>query len=342
MNIQDLVRDNIKALTPYSSARDEYEGVGNIQLDANESPLETGLNRYPDPYQNELKAVMADIKGVDTTNIVVGNGSDELIDMLIRTFCEPGKDAILGLVPSYGMYEVSASINNIAFDTFALESDFSFSAEALIKCLREEVKIIFLCSPNNPTGNLLSEKEISKLLNTFKGIVVIDEAYIDFSFSDSWIKTLDKYPQLVVIQTLSKRFGLAGLRVGFAYSSKEIVTILNKVKPPYNVNALSQLKALEALQSINEQELSYILKEKDWLFTQLSNLDVIIKVYPSEANFFLVKVKNARDLYDYLISEGITVRDRSKLPNCEDCLRITVGSTKENVALITKLKAYKK
>ena len=342
MRIQDLVRQNIKDLKPYSSARDEYKGESAIQLDANENPFESGLNRYPDPYQTALKRKVSELKGVSPSNLIVGNGSDELIDLIIRAFCEPNIDRIAGLEPSYGMYEVSASINAIAYDKTCLNEDYSFSAQKLLMSVTDKTKVIFLCSPNNPTGNTLKRNEIEQVLNNFSGIVVIDEAYIDFSDKSSWINDLGEYAQLIVLQTLSKSYGLAGLRIGIGICSPEIVQILNKIKPPYNVNTMSQKLAIEGLsnQVKFKSDISQIIESREQLKKDLLSIKGILEVFESDANFLFVKMINAKKVYNYLASNRIVVRDRSNLRGCTDCLRISVGRPEENQVIIQKLKEF--
>ena len=343
MKIKDLVRKNILNLSPYSSARDEYTGEVAINLDANENPFETGLNRYPDPYQTKLKNVLAEIKGISAKNIVVGNGSDEIIDLILRCFCEPNRDELLTVRPSYGMYKVSAGVNAVKYTAVDLNSDFSLNVETLLAAVTENTKVIFLCSPNNPSGNVLNASKIEKVLSKFNGLVVIDEAYIDFADEFSWINRLSKYPQLIVLQTLSKSYGLAGLRIGFAICSEEIVTIINKMKPPYNVSQLNQFKAIECLNQKDNyaSNLAAIKVQKVWLKEELQKLTCVQKVYPSDANFFLIKVPDANKMYSYLVENKVVVRSRTHEFNCENCLRITVGTKAENEKLIELLKIYR-
>jgi len=344
MNILDKIRPNIRTLKAYSSARDEFDGDGRIMLDANESPFESGLNRYPDPFQKELKEVIAANKGLDPQNLFIGNGSDEVLDLVIRAFCEPTEDNLIITPPTYGMYAVLSDINNVAYREASLNEDFSLNTPRILQKVDVNTKIIFLCSPNNPSGNLLIEKDIEFILQTFDGIVVIDEAYIEFSSSSSWSNRLSEYPQLIVIQTLSKSSGLAGIRLGMCWASEEIVDILNRIKPPYNVNELSQLAAIEKLnkQEENKRLIKVIQKEKKLLKSELEKLGFVEKIYPSDANFFLIKVDNASDLYQFLLTNGIVVRDRSNQVNCQNCLRITVGNPNEDRTLIEYLKNYKK
>lgn len=343
MKIEELVRKNIRDLTPYSSAMDDYQGSVNIKLDANENPFESDLNRYPDPYQKDLKSKISKLKGVSQENLFIGNGSDEIIDLIFRAFCEPNRDRALGFEPSYGMYKVSADINAVRYDTISLNEDFSLSADKLLAAVTENTKVIFVCSPNNPTGNVLNKNELEKVLNQFKGILVIDEAYMDFSNQNSWIKDLYRYPQLIVLQTLSKSYGLAGLRIGIGYCSDEIVQVLNKIKPPYNVNSFSQKAAIKGLenQADYKGQLNLIIKERERLIDFLKAIPDVLAVYPTETNFILVKFKEAKKVYNYLIADGIIVRDRSNMPGCAGCLRISVGTPAENKVIINKLMEYK-
>ena len=337
-NIEKLVRKNILSLQPYSSARDEYQGKKAIFLDANENPYGTN-NRYPDPYQNDLKATISNQRKVSPEKIFVGNGSDEAIDLLFRIFCEPGKDKVLTFTPSYGMYKVSANINDVELTEIPLNKEFQIDRELLNPYLEDDrLKLIFLCSPNNPTGNVLEASTVEWILETFEGIVILDEAYIDFSTTLSFREKLDAYPNLVVLQTLSKAWGQAALRIGFAFSNPTIIQLFNKVKPPYNVSGPTQELALEALQNTSKykKEREQILQNRDYLESELASIPMIKKIYPSEANFLLVKVENANVLYEALVDYKIVVRNRHKV--LENHLRITVGSTEENLKLIQKLK----
>ena len=338
--LNKILRPSIAALKPYSSARDEFTGKADVYLDANENPFDTGLNRYPDPYQQVVKAKIADIKNVRQDRIILGNGSDEVIDLLFRAFCEPGQDEVIILPPTYGMYQVSADINNVKTVKVSLTTDFEIDEPKLLEAINENTKIIWFCSPNNPTGNTLDPEAITRVLNSFKGIVVVDEAYIDFSESQSWIDFLDFHPNLFVMQTLSKAWGLAGLRLGMGFASNEIVSILNKVKPPYNINTLTQEKALDALGHLEEknESVDIILAERVKLGQALAELETVRHIYPSDANFLLVKIDNATDAYNQLVEKSIIVRNRSTVTLCEDCLRITVGTPKENEKLISALK----
>jgi histidinol-phosphate aminotransferase len=344
MDINKLIRENIRTLTAYSSARDDFEEKAEIYLDANENPFNNGINRYPDPYQKKLKERVSELKGLSTQNILLGNGSDEVLDLLFRAFCEPKEDNVISHNPSYGMYPVLAGINHVELRKIDLDKGFSLNAENMLSASDEYTKLFFICSPNNPSGNILAKSEIKKLLDAQRGLVVIDEAYIDFSSTDSWVKELDNYENLIVCQTLSKAWGMAGLRVGMCFASSKIVNVLNGIKPPYNVNELSQGAALKVLNNVSEFEthLDMILKERSNLEEALEELSFIKKVYPSEANFLLVEMENADHVYQYLIENKIVVRNRSKEYLCDNCLRITVGTEKENQRLIDCLKTYKK
>jgi histidinol-phosphate aminotransferase len=342
MNIQDFIRDNIKALRPYSSARDEYKDATTnmVFLDANENPYSNGVNRYPDPQQTSVKAILAQQKEVSKENILLGNGSDEVLDLIFRTFCEPNRDKIITLPPTYGMYGVLANINAVENIEIALEYDFQPNVDEILRAAHTHTKLLFLCSPNNPSGNSFNAKEVEKLLNEFNGIVVIDEAYIDFSKQQSWLNRLEEFPNLIVTQTLSKAYGMAGIRLGICYASKEIILVLNKIKPPYNVNELTQLKALERLSKPDDvtKEIQNILQQRNWLRTKLEKISFVETVYPSDANFVLVKVDNAIKRYDQLIQKGIVIRNRTNQPGCENCLRFTIGTKTENEKLIETLK----
>ncbi|MDT0690502.1 histidinol-phosphate transaminase [Salegentibacter sp. F188] len=344
-NINKLVRENVAGLKPYSSARDEYQSTGSemVFLDANENPFQTDVNRYPDPQQRNLKSELAKIKGVDTSNILLGNGSDEVLDLLFRAFCEPAKDNVITLPPTYGMYKVLANINNIENREILLTPDFEPDIAEILEATDEQTKMIFLCSPNNPTGNSFSEENITKILESFNGLVVIDEAYIDFSAKESWLLQLKKYPNLVITQTLSKAYGMAGIRLGICYASEEIIQILNKIKPPYNVNELTQQRALYRVlnQDKVNLEVSDILSERKRLFKELDEVDFVKKIYNSDANFILLKVDNATRRYDELISKGIVIRNRTTQPLCENTLRFTVGTKDENDKLIKALQSLK-
>jgi histidinol-phosphate aminotransferase len=342
MKIQDLIRDNIKALKPYSSARDEYKDASSnmVFLDANENPYNNGVNRYPDPQQSNLKNVLAQQKGISKDNILLGNGSDEVLDLILRVFCEPNKDKIITLPPTYGMYEVLANVNAVDVIKINLSESFQPKVDDILNSTDQYSKILFLCSPNNPSGNSFNIKDVERLLINFNGIVVIDEAYIDFSDQKSWLNRLEEFPNLIITQTLSKAYGMAGIRLGICYASKEIISVLNNIKPPYNINELTQQKALERL-SIPEDvknEIQNILQQRNWLAEKLKNIAFVEIIYPSHANFVLVKVDNAIKRYDQLIQKGIVVRNRTNQPGCENCLRFTIGTKTENEKLITTLK----
>jgi histidinol-phosphate aminotransferase len=345
-NINDLTRENIKRLVPYSSARDEFKGEASIFLDANEnsfgSPLTKWYNRYPDPLQSKVKQKLSEIKGIPPSKTFLGNGSDECIDLLIRAFCEPGLDNIIICPPTYGMYEVSANINNAPVKKIPLTPDFQLNLEAIANAIDDHTKLIFICSPNNPTGNSLHREDVETLLNNYWGIVVIDEAYINFSKYRSFTQELNEYPNLVVMQTLSKAWGLAALRVGMAFASEEIIGILNRIKPPYNINQASQelsLQALERVEEVNEM-IREIVNERQSLETGLKGLKIVRKVHPSDANFLLVQVTEPIHIYKFLLEKGIVVRDRSRVELCEGCLRITVGTSRENKILLDALAEF--
>jgi histidinol-phosphate aminotransferase len=342
MKIQDLIRDNIKALKPYSSARDEYKDASSnmVFLDANENPFDNGVNRYPDPQQSNLKNVLAQQKGISKDNILLGNGSDEVLDLILRVFCEPNKDKIITLPPTYGMYEVLANVNAVDVIKIKLSESFQPNVDDILNLADQYSKILFLCSPNNPSGNSFNIKDVERLLLNFNGIVVIDEAYIDFSDQKSWLNRLEEFPNLIITQTLSKAYGMAGIRLGICFASKEIISVLNKIKPPYNINELTQQKAIERL-SIPEDvknEIQNILQQRNWLAEKLKNIAFVEIIYPSDANFVLVKVDNAIKRYDQLIQKGIVVRNRTNQLGCENCLRFTIGTKTENEKLITTLK----
>ncbi|PTN10220.1 histidinol-phosphate transaminase [Mangrovibacterium marinum] len=340
MNLDKLLRENVKNLKPYSSARDEFSGEAMVFLDANENPYNAPYNRYPDPLQRQLKEKISGIKGCAPDKIFLGNGSDEPIDLLFRAFCEPGKDNIVSIDPTYGMYQVAADINNIEVRKIKLKEDYSFSADELLGQADENSKLAFVCSPNNPTANLMDQGEMLKLIQNFKGLVVVDEAYIDFAPGASLLPELDRYPNLVILQTFSKAWGMAGIRLGMAFASPDIIKIFNKIKYPYNINILTQQKALELIEQETEKNawVETLLAERTKLSEQLKAFPFVVKIYPSDANFLLVKLHDARGIYDYLVENGVIVRDRSKVILCDDSLRITVGSPEENEILIEKLK----
>ena len=340
-----LIRENVKKLTPYSSARDDFKGEAKIFLDANEnslgSPLAKWYNRYPDPHQLKVKQKLSGIKRVPIENIFLGNGSDECIDILQRTFCEPGLVNLIICPPTYGMYEVCANINNVQVKKVNLTSDFQLDLKAIEQAINEHTKMIFLCSPNNPTANSLYHQDIEAILNNYFGLVVIDEAYINFSRQKSFAVQLNEYPNLVVMQTLSKAWGLAALRVGITLASQEIVGVMNKIKPPYNINQASQELALQALDEVEQVNdmIKEIVKEREVLAEALVNLSFVKKVYPTDANFLLVRMDDPVGVYKNLLNRGIVVRDRSKVELCEGCLRITVGTPEENKTLLYALAA---
>lgn len=341
MNIQNLVRENIKNLTPYSSARDEFSADTGVFLDANENPF-GDFNRYPDPYQKTLKTEISKIKNIETNKIFLGNGSDEVIDLLMRIFAEPKKDKILVFNPTYGMYEVSANINDVEVVSYPLNEDFQIEfKEDLEEILKDEnLKLVFVCSPNNPSGNLIARKSVLEILQKFKGIVVVDEAYEDFSKEQSWISEIDNFPKLVVMQTFSKAWGMAGLRVGMAFAQPEILELMNKVKPPYNISVLNQKEVYNSLQNIEEfrENLNEILEQRSFIENELLKFNFVKKIYPSDANFLLVKVENADQLYNYLVDEKIIIRNRNKV--VENCVRITIGNQEENQKLLQSLENY--
>lgn len=345
-DLNRLVRDNIKKLKPYSSARSEFSGVAKVFLDANEnsygSPLTKWYNRYPDPLQWELKKKISTIKNVDAENILLGNGSDECIDLLIRAFCDPKEDNIIICPPTYGMYEVYAHINDVDVKEVPLQQNFQLDLEALENAIDANTKLVFFCSPNNPTGNSMEREDIEMVLNNFDGIVVIDEAYVNFSRHRSFLSELKDYPNLVVMQTFSKAWGLAALRLGMNFASKEIIDVLNKIKPPYNINQATQELALKALDHLNEvnEMIKATVEERGALVKQLVQLPFVKKVYPSDANFVLANMNEATAVYNFLKEKGIIVRNRSNVILCEDCLRITVGTPEQDKQLIDTLKNY--
>ena len=341
-NINNLVRENVKSMKPYSSARDEFEDFDTadmIFLDANENPFENGVNRYPDPQQSNVKVVLAKQKKIKTNQILLGNGSDEVLDLLFRAFCEPKVDNVITLPPTYGMYSVLANLNAVENREVLLSTDFQPQIEKIMDAVDENTKIIFLCSPNNPTGNSFSDENVAYLLKNFNGLVVIDEAYIDFSEKESWINELDEYPNLIITQTLSKAYGLAGIRLGICYASTEVISVLNKIKPPYNVNELTQKRALDRLdnQNIINSEIESIIAQREELLKVLLNVKFVEKIYPTEANFILIKVDDANKRYDELIAKGIVIRNRTTQPLCENTLRLTIGTEVENKKLIEAL-----
>ena len=344
MNIESIVRKNILLLKPYSSARSEFKGKASVCLDANESPYNRHFNRYPDPLQERLKNRISQIKTINSSRIMLGNGSDEAIDLIYRIFCEPSEDNAVAIEPTYGMYKVCADINNVEYRNVLLDENYQLDAESVLASADKHTKVIFLCSPNNPTGNLLNRSEMQKIVQRFSGIVIIDEAYIDFSSEPSWLNDLDRYPNLIILQTFSKAWGLASLRCGMAFASEEIIAFFNKVKYPYNLSALVQETILEQLgvgSDYKNQWVKLILDERECLADALKKLSVVEKVYPSDANFLLVKVNDANGIYKQLIDKSIIVRNRNSVLLCGNCLRITVGTDKENETLIDSLKLLK-
>ena len=337
--LMKIVRPNIWKLKPYSCARDEFKGEASVYLDANESPYNSPFNRYPDPLQLKLKKEIRKIKGVAENNIFLGNGSDEAIDLVYRIFCEPEEDNVLAIAPTYGMYGVCADINNVTYRNVPLNADFQFEAEELLKVADESTRVIWLCSPNNPTGNALDANEIEKLLRNFSGIVVLDEAYIDFSSQASWTDRLSEFPNLIILQTLSKAWASAGIRLGMAFASVAIIQLFNKVKYPYNINVLTQRKAMETLLGKSEVDLwvKDILEQRKKVIDRLLTIKCVERVYPTDANFVLVKVTNANRIYQHLVGKGIIVRNRNSVMLCDNCLRITIGTQNENDALLNEL-----
>lgn len=340
MDLEKLVRKNIWNLKPYSSARDDFKGNNaKIFLDANENPYNDPYNRYPDPLQIKIKEKVAKLKNLDISNIFFGNGSDEPIDVVIRIFCEPRADNIVSIDPTYGMYKVCADINDIEYRSVLLGADYSLSADSLLEKTDKNTKLIFLCSPNNPTANLLNKEEIIKILRTFKGIVIIDEAYIDFAPKDSWLPALKDYSNLIILQTLSKAWGLAGIRFGMAFASSEVIKLFNKVKYPYNINSLSQEYVFRQLDNVEKTNtwVKELINQRTVLIKQLKDLAIVRKVYHSDANFILIQVANANQVYSQLVEQGIIIRNRNNVALCEGCLRITVGTPIENEELIKAL-----
>ncbi|MDL2243622.1 histidinol-phosphate transaminase [Bacteroidales bacterium OttesenSCG-928-J19] len=340
MNLQELVRPNIWNLKPYSCARDEFQGEASVYLDANESPYNAPYNRYPDPLQLRLKQEIAGIKGIRVSQIMIGNGSDEPIDLLIRIFCEPAEDNIVAIDPSYGMYQVTADINNIECRKVLLNEDYSLDAARVLAATDKQTKLVFLCSPNNPSGNLLEREEVLKVINGFHGVVVVDEAYIDFASAPSLLQDLNRYPSLVVLQTFSKAWGLASVRCGMAFAGEEIIALFNKVKYPYNINILTQEFVLNQLKNKEQTKewIQLILAERPLMEERLKELPLVETVYPSDANFILVKVKDANKTYQGLVDKGVIVRNRNSVSLCNGCLRITIGTPEENQTLINELK----
>jgi len=338
-DINKLLRANIRNLKPYSSAREEFSGEATAFLDANENPYNSPWNRYPDPRQVKLKTRVGEIKNIPIQNIFLGNGSDEPIDLLLRAFCEPGKDNIVSINPTYGMYRVAADTNDISVKLVPLIADFELDADAVLAAVTPQTKIIFLCSPNNPSGNALDHNAMLRIIEGFSGTVVVDEAYIDFCPEKSFLPMLSQYPNLVILQTFSKAWGMAGLRLGMAFANEQIIEVLSRIKYPYNLNILTQRKALELL--ADEQQkfdwVAIILKEREKMIENLKKYPFIVKVYPTDSNFILIKTHDPRGIYQYLVDEKIIVRDRSSISLCEGCLRISIGSPEENTAFIEAL-----
>lgn len=344
MKLQELVRPNILRLTPYSCARNEFNGMNaHVFLDANENPYNANLNRYPDPLQEDLKKEIAKVKGVPAENIFLGNGSDEAIDLIYRIFCEPRVDNVVAIAPTYGMYEVCADINDVEYRPVLLNENFQLDADKLLEACDAHTKVIWICSPNNPTGNLLERQQIEKVLTTFQGIVVIDEAYSDFAQERPFRYELANYPNIVVLNTFSKAWACAAIRLGMAFASNDIISLFNKVKYPYNVNLLTQEKAIEILHSPAkiQQWLSIITTERAHLLPAIGELPICQHIYPTDSNFFLVRVTDADDIYRYLVERGIIVRNRNRVALCGNCLRITVGTPQENCELLSALRQYK-
>lgn len=341
-DINAITRKNVRELKPYNTARDDFKGVASVYLDANENPFPTEYNRYPDPKQNALKNEISKLKQIDPLQIILGNGSDEIIDLLIRAFCEPGIDNVIIPQPTYGMYSVCAAINNVEVRLPNLSLDFDLDIQNINAYIDDKSKIIFLCSPNNPSGNLLEQDKIKSLLQSFTGIVVLDEAYIDFADNDGWLTSLIDYPNLFLLQTFSKAWGLAGLRLGVGFGSKEIIQILHKIKPPYNINSITQNIALAAVKEGNStmEWLDTLKNERKILEGLLKQFSFVEKVYPSQTNFLLVKMINAKACHQHLLTKGIIVRDRSSAIHCDNCLRITVGTPNENKELINTLNDF--
>ena len=339
--LKDLVRENIWKLKPYSCARDEFKGEAKAYLDANENPFNTLYNRYPDPLQWAVKEKIAELKYVKPSQIMLGVGSDEPIDLIFRVFCEPKIDNVVAINPTYGMYGVCADINNVEYRQVNLEADYSLNADKVLAAVDNKTKVIFLCSPNNPTGNLLNTTEVEKILKGFDGIVVIDEAYIDFSDKASWIAKLSKYPKMVILQTFSKAWGLAAARCGMAFASEEIIGFFNKVKYPYNINILTQKLILEKLEQVEIKNnwVKEILSQRTLMIEELEQLSIVKHIYPSDANFILVKVDDANLRYKQLVEKGIIVRNRNSVTLCENCLRITIGTAQDNKELLNALKS---
>lgn len=342
MDINNQLRKNIQNLKPYSSARDEYSGDAMVFLDANENPFNEPYNRYPDPLQKELKQKISVLKNIPSNQIFLGNGSDEPIDLLVRAFCEPGIDNIVTINPTYGMYQVAADTNDIEVIKVSLTKEFELDSKQVLQTVNEKTKLIFLCSPNNPSGNSLNKKEMLEIIRKFEGLVIVDEAYIDFAPGKSLLPEINKYPNLVILQTFSKAWGMAGIRLGMAFATVEIIHILNKIKYPYNINILTQKKALELLDNKEQVDIwvKKLIEERDKMIKYLAKLHFVTKIYPSDANFLLVSMTDARAIYNYLVENGIIVRDRSKIHLCDNSLRITIGTMDEDIVLLQALKDY--
>lgn len=341
-NIQKIIRPNIAALAPYSCARDEFKGEASVYLDANESPYNNGTNRYPDPLQSEVKSLLAPLKKVRPEQIFLGNGSDEAIDLVYRIFCRPGIDNVVAPAPTYGMYQVCADINDIEYRAVPLKADYQLDMEAMKQAIDENTKAIWLCSPNNPTGNVFAKEDLLWFLDNANAMIVVDEAYIDFSDKGTMVEMLDKYPNLIVLQTFSKAWGQAAIRLGIAMASEEVISLYNKVKYPYNVNILTQQQALKVLGNVakKESQVKEILAQRDVLKNLLLSLSCVEEIYPSDSNFLLVKVNDANGIYKYLQGKGIIVRNRHRVTLCANCLRITVGTPTENAEIYNALKDF--
>lgn len=343
-SLEDLVRPNIWSLAPYSSARNEYAGhTAHVFLDANENPYNKPYNRYPDPLQTDLKAAISKVKGVSPEKIFLGNGSDEAIDLCYRVFCEPKVDNAVAIEPTYGMYKVCADINDVEYRPVLMDEHFQITRDKLLDACDDHTKLIWICSPNNPSGNNINRDEVVSVLKSFQGIVVVDEAYSDFSRAKTFREKLDVYPNIIVLNTFSKAWGCAGIRLGMAFASKEIIDLFNKVKYPYNVNSLTQEHALEALKDPQEvrEWIRLLLLERGRMMKAFIDLPICVKVYPTDANFFLAKMTDAQAVYDYLVQKGIIVRNRTRVKLCKDCLRITIGTRGENAELIGALRQYR-
>ena len=340
VTIESLVRANIAALSPYSTARDEYQGELGVFLDANESPYDNGYNRYPDPHQKSLKARLSEIKGIEAKNIFVGNGSDEAIDLMFRVFCEPAEDNAVAIAPSYGMYKVSAAINNIEMREVQLGEDFSLPVDALLGACDQNTKLMFICSPNNPTGNSFPRKDILRLAEEFEGMLIVDEAYIDFAEAESLKSEIERYPNIVVLQTMSKAWAMAGLRLGLALADSRVVEIMSQVKYPYNINKAALQIVEQLLDEPIDDKVREIVEQRGVVAERLAAMPFVSKVYPSDANFVLARVDDADAIYEHLIADGIIVRNRNRVRGCEGCLRITIGTKQENEKLIQSLERY--